>query len=104
MLRTAGAPACDSLGRVHSRTDDEFLRAVAAAVDSDDKVLRFAAFCLKGVLCAQLWRCNPVITKNRYKSCVVRCWSFRPTPRMFAKNYEPCVATMTMIEKFLIKS
>ncbi len=66
MLRTArGAPACDSLGRVHSRTDDEFLRAVAAAVDSDDKVLRFAAFCLKGVLCAQLWRWNPVIKKKQ---------------------------------------
>jgi hypothetical protein len=46
MLRTAhGAPACDRLGRVHSRTDDEFLRAVAAAVDSDDKVLQFAVFC-----------------------------------------------------------
>lgn len=39
MLRTAGgSPACDTLGQVQSRTDDDFVRAVAAAVASDGKV------------------------------------------------------------------
>ena len=39
MLRTAGcSPASDALGQVQSRTDEDFLRAVAAAVASDEKV------------------------------------------------------------------
>ncbi len=39
MLRTAGGdPVCDALGRLQSRSDDEFVRAVAAEVAADDKV------------------------------------------------------------------
>ena len=40
MLRTAGgARACDAPARVEPRSDAEFVREVAAAVASDEKVL-----------------------------------------------------------------
>ncbi len=39
MLRTAGSePVCDALGRLQSRSDDDFVRAVAAQVAADEKV------------------------------------------------------------------
>ena len=45
MLRTAvSAPACDAEGGVQSRTDEEFLRAVATALASDGKVQPVARF------------------------------------------------------------
>jgi hypothetical protein len=42
MLRIAGGdPVCDALGRLQSRSDSEFVRAVAAEVAADDKVWSF---------------------------------------------------------------
>ena len=39
MLRTAGGEAvCDAVGRLQSRSDHDFVRAVAAQVAADDKV------------------------------------------------------------------
>ncbi len=39
MLRTAGSePVCDALGRLQSRSDDDFVRTVAAQVAADEKV------------------------------------------------------------------
>ncbi len=39
MLRTAGGDAvCDAVGRLQPRSDDDFVRAVAAQVAADDKV------------------------------------------------------------------
>ena len=39
MLRTAGGDAvCDAVGRLQSRSDHDFVRAVAEQVAADDKV------------------------------------------------------------------
>jgi hypothetical protein len=64
MLRTAGgARACDATARVEPRSDAEFVREVAAAVASDEKVLALCRY----VTSLRLWPLLPCFAFNLHQ-------------------------------------